>query len=90
MVGDETSLSLLAIILEMILYIALHRQIGLKYSKDLGKFFFGIIARKVELKTLGNLLEFLDSSTTNSKSLPIKSIKPCKNSNPLGLKILSF
>jgi hypothetical protein len=46
--GDNTRLSLLAINFDMIFYTALHKGIGLKYSKFLALSFLGTIAKKLE------------------------------------------
>jgi len=65
-------LNLPALISEMILYTALHNEIGLKSSKVSGMYLFRIKAMKVELIVLKMFLALLDLSTATSISLPIK------------------
>jgi hypothetical protein len=62
-------LSLLAIILEIILYTTFQREMGLKSSKDLKSSFFGITTNKVDLKSPGALSKLKDSSMTIINSL---------------------
>lgn len=50
MLHDRIGFRQIAIILAMILYIQLHREIGLNSSKETGASDLGIIARKVVLK----------------------------------------
>ena len=81
-----------AIIFEMSLYTKLHREMGLKSTKEIGLSFLGIRARKVEFKEGVILPDILEHSTDLSKSLPNRSKKRRKNSTgqPSGPGLLSF
>ena len=57
-------------ILPIILYIKLHKDIGQKSSNDLGASVLGINAMKVELKRAGIFPLSLESSITLNRSLP--------------------
>ena len=63
-------------ILPIILYIKLHKDIGLKSLNDLGQSDLGIKAIKVELNTAGIFPLFLETSTTLNRSLPIPQKEP--------------
>ena len=67
---------LLAMLLEMILYTALHKEMGLKYLKVSGASFLGMSAIKVEFKALGNFTTLINSSTTSSRPF-FNKIKKC-------------
>jgi hypothetical protein len=60
----------------MILYIQLHKEIGLKSSKVVGFFDLGIRAMKAALSGSCICPFFLDSSTTFKMSFPKTSKKP--------------
>lgn len=62
-------MSLLAITLEIILYITLHRAMGRNFSGVWASSSLGIRARKVEFRDMRIELERLESSTTSQTSI---------------------
>ena len=71
--------NLLAMTLDMILYITLHRAIGLNLSGELASSTLGIRARKVEFIDLRIGQERLESSTTSHISVLTKLQRLYKN-----------
>ena len=62
-----------SIILAMILYRQLQREMGLKLLKDEGELDFGVRAMKVVLTTFYKVLEVQHYSTTLNRSSPKSS-----------------